>query len=58
MILTFLDDLKDHRRAQGRRHELKFIIQDIDPQEIETAFNNRLNRLSEIFRYLVAPLLS
>lgn len=26
MILTFLDDLKDHRRAQGRRYELKFII--------------------------------
>jgi hypothetical protein len=26
MILTFLDDLQDHRRAQGRRYELKFII--------------------------------
>ena len=26
MILTFLDDLPDHRRAQGRRYELKFII--------------------------------
>lgn len=26
MILTFLDDLKEHRRAQGRRYELKFII--------------------------------
>lgn len=26
MILTFLDDLQDHRRAQGRRYELKFIV--------------------------------
>ena len=26
MILTFLDDLQDHRRAQGRRYELKFVI--------------------------------
>ena len=26
MILTFLDDLKDHRRLQGQRYELKFII--------------------------------
>jgi len=26
MILTFLDDLQDHRRTQGRRYELKFII--------------------------------
>ena len=26
MILTFLDDLQDHRRAQGRRYELKHII--------------------------------
>lgn len=26
MILTFLDDLADHRRAQVRRYELKFII--------------------------------
>lgn len=26
MILTFLDDLQDHRRAQGRRYELKYII--------------------------------
>jgi hypothetical protein len=26
MISTFLDDLKDHRRAQGRRYELKHII--------------------------------
>ena len=26
MILTFLDDLQDHRRAQGRRYELKFMI--------------------------------
>ena len=24
MILTFLDDLQDHKRAQGRRYELKF----------------------------------
>ena len=26
MILTFLDDLKDHRRAQGQRYELRFMI--------------------------------
>ncbi len=26
MILTFLDDLQDHRRAQGRRYELNFVI--------------------------------
>ncbi len=26
MILTFLDNLKDHRRAQGLRYELKYII--------------------------------
>ena len=26
MISTFLDDLKDHRRAQGLRYELKHII--------------------------------
>ena len=26
MILTFLDNLKDHRRAQGLRYELKHII--------------------------------
>lgn len=26
MIATFIDDLKDHRRAQGQRYELKFII--------------------------------
>lgn len=26
MIATFLDDLKDHRRPQGQRYELKFII--------------------------------
>ena len=26
MITTFLDDLKDHRRPQGQRYELKFII--------------------------------
>jgi len=26
MIITFLDDLKDHRRLQGQRYELKFII--------------------------------
>lgn len=26
MILTFLDDIKDHRRAQGLRYELKHII--------------------------------
>ena len=26
MIITFLDDLKDHRRRQGQRYELRFII--------------------------------
>jgi hypothetical protein len=26
MIITFLDDLKDHRRSQGQRYELKFIL--------------------------------
>ncbi len=26
MISTFLDDLKDHRRSQGRRYELNFIV--------------------------------
>ena len=26
MILTFLDNLKDHRRSQGLRYELKHII--------------------------------
>jgi hypothetical protein len=26
MTMTFLDDLKDHRRPQGQRYELKFII--------------------------------
>lgn len=26
MIITFLDDLKDHRRSQGQRYELRFII--------------------------------
>ncbi len=26
MILTFLDDLKNHRRAQGRRYKLKHIV--------------------------------
>lgn len=26
MIKTFLDDLLDHRRAQGQRYELKFIV--------------------------------
>ena len=26
MILTFLDDLKDHRRAQGRRYEINYVI--------------------------------
>ena len=26
MIITFLDDLQDHRRPQGQRYELKFII--------------------------------
>lgn len=26
MIITFLDDLKDHRRPQGQRYELKFIL--------------------------------
>ncbi|HSO86416.1 MAG TPA: ISAs1 family transposase [Draconibacterium sp.] len=26
MIITFLDDLKDHRRSQGQRYELRFIV--------------------------------
>lgn len=26
MVITFLDDLKDHRRPQGQRYELKFIL--------------------------------
>jgi len=26
MIITFLDNLKDHRRPQGQRYELKFIL--------------------------------
>ncbi len=26
MILTFLDDMKDHRRAQGQRYELRFVV--------------------------------
>ena len=26
MIITFLDDLKDHRRAQGQRYQLKYVI--------------------------------
>lgn len=26
MIITFLDDLKDHRRPQGQRYELRFIV--------------------------------
>lgn len=26
MLLTFLDKVKDHRRAQGQRYELKYII--------------------------------
>ena len=26
MIITFLDDLKDHRRAQGKRYELRFVV--------------------------------
>ena len=26
MIITFLDDLQDHRRSQGQRYELKFIV--------------------------------
>ncbi|MFV0268739.1 MAG: hypothetical protein ACK5HT_16560 [Draconibacterium sp.] len=26
MLITFLDDLKDHRRSQGQRYELRFII--------------------------------
>ena len=26
MIITFLDDLKDHRRSHGQRYELRFIV--------------------------------
>lgn len=26
MIITFLDDIKDHRRSQGQRYELQFIV--------------------------------
>lgn len=26
MIITFLDELKDHRRSQGQRYELRFIV--------------------------------
>ena len=26
MIITFLDSLKDHRRSQGQRYELRFIV--------------------------------
>lgn len=26
MIITFLDDIKDHRRSQGQRYELRFIL--------------------------------
>lgn len=26
MLITFLDDLKDHRRSQGQRYELRFIL--------------------------------
>lgn len=26
MIITFLDDIRDHRRSQGQRYELKFVL--------------------------------
>ena len=26
MLITFLDGLKDHRRSQGQRYELRFIV--------------------------------